>query len=541
MEDASAITSLPDDPQSLKKIILNLSRERDERTRERDDWHVKFLRVETELLRLRKWYYGPRADRLQTPGDVAQMLLAFATELESRPVNPDDLPPADSSGTVDVGTVRRVRPGRRNLAALENLPVVRKEHDLPEDQKPCPCCGEMRQRIGQEISWQVEFIPGHFERIEHVRIKYACKKCEQNAENPNIALADKPAQPIDKGMAGPGLLAYVVTSKFSDFLPLYRLENIFQRNGLEISRATQSVWCGDVADLLRPLYDLMVSRVLTSHVICTDDTVMPMLWPEKTKQARMWVYVGDEHNPYNVFDFTLGRGRDGPATFLKDYKQILLADAYGGYDGVVVGNDITRAGCWAHGRRKFVDAEKTHPQIAAEAVGIIKRLYTVEDRGKGLDVGQRLALRQRESVPVLSVLRDKLFGWRDQLLPKHPMSEAVGYLLNQWEELNVFTTDGAVPLDNNVSEREMKRICLNRKNSLFVGNERGGATAAILSSLTSTCRQHPSPWNDRKADKRVESHKSKCYRRLRSARPPNATSASAAGSGTVAAELAFQL
>jgi transposase len=490
MEDASAITSLPDDPQSLKKIILNLSRERDERTRERDDWHVKFLRVETELLRLRKWYYGPRADRLQTPGDVAQMLLAFATELESRPVNPDDLPPADSSGTVDVGTVRRVRPGRRNLAALENLPVVRKEHDLPEDQKPCPCCGEMRQRIGQEISWQVEFIPGHFERIEHVRIKYACKKCEQNAENPNIALADKPAQPIDKGMAGPGLLAYVVTSKFSDFLPLYRLENIFQRNGLEISRATQSVWCGDVADLLRPLYDLMVSRVLTSHVICTDDTVMPMLWPEKTKQARMWVYVGDEHNPYNVFDFTLGRGRDGPATFLKDYKQILLADAYGGYDGVVVGNDITRAGCWAHGRRKFVDAEKTHPQIAAEAVGIIKRLYTVEDRGKGLDVGQRLALRQRESVPVLSVLRDKLFGWRDQLLPKHPMSEAVGYLLNQWEELNVFTTDGAVPLDNNVSEREMKRICLNRKNSLFVGNERGGATAAILSSLTSTCRRH---------------------------------------------------
>jgi len=157
---------------------------------------------------------------------------------------------------------------------------------------------------------------------------------------------------------------------------------------------------------------------------------------------------------------------------------------------VVVGNEITRAGCWAHGRRKFVDAEKTHPAIAAEAVGIIKRLYAIEDRGKPLDVEQRRALRQRESVPILSALKDKLFTWRDQLLPKHPMAEAVGYLLNQWNELNVYTTDGAVPIDNNISEREMKRIVLNRKNSLFVGNPRGGQTAAILSSMTSTCRRH---------------------------------------------------
>jgi hypothetical protein len=281
-----------------------------------------------------------------------------------------------------------------------------------------------------------------------------------------------------------------VTSKFSDYLPLYRLQNIFERNGFEIDRATQSVWCGDVADLLRPLYDLMVRRVLQSHVIGTDDTVMPMQAPEKTRQARMWVYAGDADNPHNVFDFTLSRSRDGPAKFLAGYRQTLLADAYGGYDGVVVGNDITRAGCWAHGRRKFVDAEKSHPQIAAEAVGWIKRLYAVEERGKALDVAARLALRQQESAPILSSLKDRLFAWRDQLLPKHPMSEAVGYLLNQWAELNVFTTDGAVPVDNNTCEREMKRICLNRKNSLFVGNERGGQTAAILSSLTSTCRRH---------------------------------------------------
>jgi transposase len=495
MDDVTSILSLPDDPAILKQIIATRTRERDEASRQRDEANrrrdeaeIKALRFEVELLRLKKLYYGPRADRLQTFGDVAQMLLKFAGELEARPVNPADLPPGEL--LPEVGTVRRVRRGRRDLAAFENLPVTRQMHDLPEDQKPCPCCGEMRQRIGQETSWQVEFIPGHFERLEHVRFKYACKKCEQNAENPQIELADKPSQPIDKGMAGPGLLAYVVTSKFSDYLPLYRLQNIFARNGFEINRATQSVWCGDAADLLRPLYDLMIQRVLQSHVIGTDDTVMPMLWPGKTKQARMWVYRGDEHHPYNVFNFTLSRSRNGPATFLKDYRQTLLADAYGGYDGVVVGNDITRAGCWAHGRRKFVDAEKSHPQIATEAVGWIKRLYAVEDRGKLLDAAVRLALRQSESIPILASLKDRLFAWRDQLLPKHPMSEAVGYLLNQWTELKVFTTDGAVPIDNNQTEQEMKRIALNRKNSLFVANERGGQTAAILSSMTSTCRRH---------------------------------------------------
>jgi hypothetical protein len=225
-------------------------------------------------------------------------------------------------------------------------------------------------------------------------------------------------------------------------------------------------------------------------VVATDDTVMPMLRPGKARRARMWVYVGDRHNPYNVFAFTISRSRDGPALFLGGYKRTLLADGYGGYDGVVVGNDITRAGCWAHARRKFVEAEKTRPAIAAEAVGWIKRLYAVEERAKALGDEARLALRQNESAPVLSVFKDKLHRWRDQLLPKHPMAQAVGYCLNQWTALNVFAADGAVPIDNNVSEREMKRIVLNRKNSLFVGNERGGRTAAVLSSITSTCRRH---------------------------------------------------
>lgn len=141
-------------------------------------------------------------------------------------------------------------------------------------------------------------------------------------------------------------------------------------------------------------------------------------------------------------------------------------------------------------RRKFVDAEKAHPQIAAEAVGIIRRLYGIEQRGNALDTPARLALRQAESAPLLRNFKDTLLTWREQLLPKHPMREAIQYTLNQWDALSVFAADGAVPIDNNVSEREMKRVVLNRKNSLFVGNERGGRTAAILSSLANTCRRH---------------------------------------------------
>jgi len=281
-----------------------------------------------------------------------------------------------------------------------------------------------------------------------------------------------------------------VISKYSDYLPLYRLEDIFERQGFEISRATQSVWCGDVADLVEPLYELMAEHVRASHVVATDDTIMPMLSKGKTANARMWVYIGDDSYPYNVFHFTLNRGRDGPKYFLKDYNQVLLADAYGGYNGVVAGNEITRAGCWAHLRRKVIEAEKAAPEIAREAIELVRALYAIERQAGAASVEERLKLRRERSAPVLADLRQRLLVWKERLLPKHPMAEAINYALGQWTELNVFCSDGAVSIDNNVSEREMKRVVLNRKNSLFVGNPRGGRTAAILASLTSTCRRH---------------------------------------------------
>jgi len=491
----SELVNLPEDSETLKAMVRSLVLERDrerqraeESKQQTEELRVEMLRLQLELERFKKWYYGPRADRLASSGEVAQMLLAFAEEVDRKPVHPGDLPPAAEAA--DEPRRLRRRAGRRNLANFENLPVTMHVHELSAEERACPCCGSQRREIGAEESWQIEYYPGRFERIQHLRKKYACPGCERNGGGARIEAAAKPEAPVDKGLAGPGLLAYIVTSKFSDYLPLYRLEDIFERQGFEISRATQSVWCGDVADLAEPLYGLMAERVRASHVVATDDTVMPMLAKGKTANARMWVYVGDEAGPYNIFDFTLNRGRDGPKYFLKDYRSVLLADAYGGYNGVVAGNGITRAGCWAHFRRKVIEAEKTAPEIARETVALVRALYEVERRTKELCAAERLEVRRAESSPVLSVLRDRLLGWKEQLLPKHPMAEAVNYALGQWEELNVFCSDGAVPIDNNVSEREMKRVVLNRKNSLFVGNARGGRTAAILASLTSSCRRH---------------------------------------------------
>jgi transposase len=515
VEIDSNVLQVPEDSASLRALVQQLRLERDhekqraqelkhhadeqqrraeehqrrvdEQIKQTEQLQVELLRVKLELDRYKKWYYGPRADWLQSDQDVAQMLLHFAEELDCKPVAAEDLAAA-AEPAEDLRRVKR-RKGRRNLANFETLPVSTQVYELSEAERACPCCGLTRKEIGADESWQVEYLPGHFERIQHVRKKYACTSCERNGENPGIQAAKKPETVIDKGLAGPGLLAYIVTSKFSDYLPLYRLEDIFARQGFEISRATQSVWCGDVADFVEPLYRLMADRVRASHVVATDDTIMPMQSKGKVTNARMWVYVGDETQQYNVFDFTMDRGRDGPKRFLKDYGQVLLADGYAGYNGVVVGNAITRAGCWAHMKRKIIDAEKSAPEIAKEAVERVRALYAVERQGKDASIAERLNLRREQSVPLLAELYDRLLQWKQQLLPKHPMAEAINYALGQWNELNIFSTDGAVPIDNNVSEREMKRVVLNRKNSLFVGNVRGGRTAAILASITSTCRR----------------------------------------------------
>ena len=279
------LVELPDDSEALKAMVRSLLLEHDAEKHRADDLHIENLRLRVELDRYKKWYYGPRADRLQSEGDLAQMLLGFAEALDQKPVNTGDvLPHAEPDEEL-----RRIgrRKGRRNLANFESLPVTTHVYELSAEERACPCCGVERKEIGQEESWQIEHIPGRFERIHHVRRKYACPACETNGDNPRIETAAKPAATIDKGLAGPGLLAYIVTSKFAEYAPLYRLEDIFARQGFEISRATQSVWCGDAGDLAEPLYELMANEVRSSHVAATDDTIMPMLRTGHCAKARM--------------------------------------------------------------------------------------------------------------------------------------------------------------------------------------------------------------------------------------------------------------
>jgi transposase len=496
MDDARRPIPLPDDPDQLKAIIARQQATIATLTTQRDEFYLKNLQLEVRLAKALKQAYGPRADRV---GDQAQLVLDFAAHLEAQPIDPDDLPaapapdpPTPASAEPDRRMARRLRTrGRRDIGAMDHLPIIEKQYELQGELCLCPVCQHERETIGTEVSYTIEHIRAHFLRIKHIQRKYACRHCEQQAENPNIELAAKVgASPIDKGMAGPGLLAYIATSKYADFLPLYRLEGIFQRQGFELDRATMCLWMADVARIARPVYDLMIQRLLKSHVVATDDTVMPLLWPGQAKPARMWVYLGDESNPYNVFQFTLSRSRDGPKAFLKDYRQVLLADGYGGYDGIVLANELPRAGCWAHARRKIIDAEATAPEVARRVLRSINELFAIEARGKDLPPEQRLTMRQAESAPTLDRLKALLLEQKAALLPKHPMAQAINYILNQWPELTLFVTDGAIPIHNNLAEQQMKRIALFRKNALFVATERGGETAAILSSLTSTCRRH---------------------------------------------------
>ncbi len=501
MDDTSPTISLPDDPAQLQALLAAREQVIAQQqatiatlTTQRDEYYLEKLRLEVRLAKALKQAYGPRADRLTDPG---QLLLEFAQRLDQLPIDAADLPEeaavvAAQSALPQHTASRRLRTrGRRDIGSLTHLPQIEQVYELAGELCRCPTCQGQREKIGTEVSYTIEHIPASLVRVKHIQHKYACRTCEQNGDNPNITLAAKTkGSPIDKGLPGPGLLAYVVTAKFSDYLPLNRLQTIFAREGFELDRSTLCLWLADVARLIRPLYRRMVERVLQSHVLATDDTVLPLLQPGKAKQARMWIYQGDESQPYNVFDFTESRKRDGPAQFLKDFRGTLLADAYGGYDGIVFNQDLPRAGCWAHARRKFVEAEPAGPEVTRTILRLVKGLFDLEDHLKTLAPEECLRRRQVEALPLLDTLHALLIEQKAKLVPKHPLAQAIGYTLNQWAELTLFTTDPAVPIHNNLAEQQMKRIALLRKNALFAGSPRGGQTTAILSSFTSTCRRH---------------------------------------------------
>jgi transposase len=460
---------LPDDPVVLKGMIVELLASLHDARRDNEQLRQ---RLDLVLRRL----YGPKAERL----DPDQLLLFAQAEASSSP--PPPAPPPEPPAAPAAAPRGH---GRRRLPA--SLPRQRVEHDLPAAERPCPECGQGRERIGQEVSEQLDYQPAALFVVEHVRPTYACRHCQGQ-----LTTAAKPAQPIEKGLPGPGLLAQVITSKYGDHLPLYRLERIFARHGLELKRSTTCDWMAACAELLRPLYGQMVQAVLASAVVHTDDTPLPVQDRDRghTRQGRLWVYLGDGGHPYTVFAYTPSRARDGPQQFLKGYYGYLQADAFGGYDGIYATGNVVEVACWAHARRKFYEARASDAERSHAALAWIGRLYEVEKRARELSLPARQALRQAESVPILTALCQWLHEQRQAVLPKSPFGQAVTYALNNWTALGRYTEAGFLAIDNNVAEREMKRIAIGRKNWLFTGSDRGGDTAAVLYSLTSTCQRH---------------------------------------------------
>lgn len=438
--------------------------------------------LQHQLQGLLKRLFGRSAEKI----DPRQMVL-FETLLNHlAPVIPAAKPAAAEPVPACQGH------GRRRLPA--DLPRQKIIHDLPEEEKPCPCCGKIRHVIGQEVEEKLDYVPAKLTVIEHVRLKYACRACQEN-----VVTAEKPLSPIEKGLAAPGLLSYVLVSKYSDHLPLHRLERILQRHGIDIARSTMCDWAASCADLLRPLYERMIQKVLGSRVIHTDDTPVDVLdrLQSQTRTGRFWVYLGDAKHPQTVFTYTPSRSRDGPMKFLKDWSGYLQADAFGGYDGIYAGQAggrVIEVACWAHARRKFHEARNSDAAASTQALAYIRLLYDMEVQAKGLPADQRQQLRQEQAVPRLRRFKEWLESQQPNcggaILPKSPMGQAITYALNQWEALCVYTTDGDLAIDNNASENALRRVAIGRKNWLFCGSDNGGTTAAVLFSLIATCQRH---------------------------------------------------
>ena len=497
---------LPDDPALLKRLLVEqhlllvkqhvkhqeLLQQRDtliERIREEAASQLEAQRAQleaekrAEIAAILRRYYGSKSERF----DPRQLLL-FGLQVEQQAAqNPDSAEEFDTEheSSPPKRKKKRHEHGRGPLPA--HLPRIEIEHDLADDEKPCPCCGEMRHRIGAEISEQLEYVPASFKVLQHIRYKYACGRCEQQAVSPQIVTAPAPPQPIAKGLPGPGLLAYLVTSKWADHLPLYRMEQVFGRLNVHISRSTMCGWLLATSLLARPLVELMAARIRLSNVIHTDDTTVRVQAPGegKCRTGRIWVYLGDRNHPYIVYDYTPNRKRDGPATWLQDYQGFLQADAYGGYDGIYH-SGAHEVACWAHARRKFFDARTTDSQRSAHLLSLVCELYALEDQARDWSDDDRLALRQSQSVPILTSIKAWLDEERQVVIPRSPMAEAFTYALNQWDALTTYTTKGYLNIDNNAAERALKRVAIGRKNWLFAGNDAAGQAAATLYSLVAS-------------------------------------------------------
>jgi len=477
--------TLPDDIAELKSLFVE--------TQQTYESEITLLKEQVTLLQHK--LFGRKSEKL--PVGSGQLLLFNEAEQTAAETPREEA--EEDSIEVPAHTRRR---GKRNPLPAD-LPRVEVVHDLPEEQKQC-ACGAHKERIGEEISEQLDIIPPQIKVIRNIRPKYVCKNCEgTHADEPAVSIAPVPEQMIPKSIATAGLLAWVLTGKFVDALPFYRTEQILQRYGVEVSRQTLCCWAIKVAQLCAPILDLMRDAILSGMQINADETTLQVLKEpgrEATAKSYMWLFRGGEDGkPVIVYQYHETRGSQAAKDFFKDYLGYVQTDGYLGYDFLGKQKGIRHIGCWAHARRKFVEVvnaagkDKNGKRKAGSgdiALKYIAKLYEIEsDCAERKLSYEEIALeRQKRAGPLLEEFKEWLEKRQPQVPPGSTLGKAISYTLGQWERLVVYLEDGRLRPDNNLAENAIRPFVVGRKNWLFAATPAGAHASAALYSIIETAR-----------------------------------------------------
>jgi transposase len=479
VSEAKGRNQLPDldslDVESLKALVLAQQSRLDSRETEIES--LKLL-----ILKLKRMHFGQRSEKMNA--DIGQLELRLE-DLEANEAAAEPLP--TQLAIIVVNGKAANKPARRPLPA--ELP--RETETIAPKQEACPDCGGTLRPLGEDVSEVLEYVPARFKVIRTVRPKLSCACCSRIVQEP------APNRPIDKGLAGPGLLAHVLVAKYADHLPLYRQSEIYAREGVELDRSTMADWVGGASRTLRPLVEALKRYVLSAEKLHGDDVPVPVLEPGegKTKTGRLWTYVRDDRPAGSEsasavwFAYSPDRKGEHPASHLKTYRGILQADGYAGFNKLYETGAIVEAACWAHVRRKFFDLHQGQASpMAKEALDRIGHLYAIEKEIRGRSPDERRKVRQSRSRPMLEAMQVWLKAVMSKLSRKSELAKAIHYALERWPALTVFLDDGRVEMDNNAAERALRTVAVGRKNYLFAGSDAGGERAAAIYSLLGSAK-----------------------------------------------------
>jgi transposase len=472
----SVSETLPDDLVLLKQLLLSLHEQVSEK-----DGQIERLREQNALLIQR--LFGRKSEQ---SADADSPQLEIFNEAESLTETAPETPADAAEDDVVAPTKRR---GKRKPLPAE-LPRVEIIHELPEHELTC-ACGCRKQVIGEETSEQLEIVPMQIRVLRHIRKTYACKACESAP-----VTADKPAQLIEKSLASPSVLAMLLTTKYVDGLPLHRFEKVLSRHGIDLSRQTLARWVIQCGEQLQPLLNLLRDRLLDGPVIHCDETRVQVLKePDRDPGSQSWMWVqtgGPPDRPVILFDYSTSRAQEVPLRLLAGYRGYLMTDDYAGYNAVAAQDGIERLACWAHARRKFVEAQKVQPKgktgRADVALSLINKLYGIERDLKEAGTEQRHLSRQQHSLAVLAQLKTWLEKTQPQVTAQNALGKAVNYLASNWSRLERYVEAGHLPIDNNAAERAIRPFVIGRKNWLFSDTPKGATASAQLYSLVETAK-----------------------------------------------------